>query len=308
MMTYIPKMALQLQSFATVEEMNYHMNLHYLSFKSNLTKSNDVIFHLIKKYACKVAGVCWLKQESLANLAQVSVKTVERAMKFLKEKGVLKIYHTKRSNGLNGNCYYVLLPFQGELLMDDEEIVAVEEGNVGAVDCQQTYETSKLQDVQKEDKLFISSNKALENSVKTKKEEELINNGRVQSNIYHLFNSKHSVPTNTITADEYQELIDDLVESQFSEEVAIEITNRVLQICPKNKLQKVRIFYAKALTKFKKRLAYHQPVFSVVNYFVKLVEEAIQVTYKSVGATETKPISPANPRILEILGDKLIYG
>jgi hypothetical protein len=113
--TYIPSIALQLKNFTSVEEMNVHMNLQYVSIKSRLTKSYDQIFHLIKKYACKVAGVCWLKQEKIAALAGVSAKTVERALQFLKENGIVKIYHTKRSNGLNGSCYYVLQPFKGEL-------------------------------------------------------------------------------------------------------------------------------------------------------------------------------------------------
>jgi hypothetical protein len=85
------------------------------------------------------------------------VKTVERAMKLLKEIGVIKIYHTKRSNGLNGNCYYVLQPFQGDLAIDDEEIVSVEEGNVGAEESPQPYETPKAGDYQTKDKLYIRS-------------------------------------------------------------------------------------------------------------------------------------------------------
>jgi hypothetical protein len=140
--TYIPPIALQLRTFSNVEEMNEHMNLQYLLIKSKLTKSYDVIFHLIKKYACKIAGVCWLKQEKLAELASVSIKTVERGLHFLKENGVVKIYHTRRSIGLNGHSYYVLQKFEGELPLDDEEIITVEERNVGAVDQEGNYETT----------------------------------------------------------------------------------------------------------------------------------------------------------------------
>jgi DNA-binding Lrp family transcriptional regulator len=86
--------------------------------------------------------VCWLKQEKLAELACVSVKTVVRVVKFLKENGVIKIYHTKRSNGLNGHSYYVLQKFEGDLPLDDEEIVAIEERNVGVEDVVGDYETA----------------------------------------------------------------------------------------------------------------------------------------------------------------------
>jgi hypothetical protein len=44
-----------------VDEMNVHMNLQYVIIKNRLTKSFDMIFHLIKKYGSKIAGVCWLK-------------------------------------------------------------------------------------------------------------------------------------------------------------------------------------------------------------------------------------------------------
>jgi hypothetical protein len=176
-MTYIPKLAYELQSFESLSEMNQHMNYHFSSLKYQLTKSNDVIFHLIKKYACKVAGVCWLKQESLASFADVSVKMVERAIKFLKENGVIKIFHTKRSNGLNGNCYYVLQPLEGQVVTDEEELVNLEEGNVGAVEALETYETATHKDHQTTDTLFTSSTKALESSLK-RKEEEIIYSAR----------------------------------------------------------------------------------------------------------------------------------
>jgi hypothetical protein len=98
------------------------------------------------------------------------VKTVERAIMFLKENGVIKIFHTKRSNGLNGNCYYVLQPFEDQFKMDDEKVVNVDEGNVGAREGQVSYETPMLKEHQTTEKLFISSDKALKNSLKTKEE------------------------------------------------------------------------------------------------------------------------------------------
>jgi hypothetical protein len=58
----------------------------------------------------------------------------------------VKIYHTKRSNELNGSCYYVLQPFKGELPMVGEIIVSVEEESVGALEVDQSYETTNLKD------------------------------------------------------------------------------------------------------------------------------------------------------------------
>jgi hypothetical protein len=272
-MTYIPKLAYELQSFTSITEMNQHMNYHFAALKDNLTRSNDVIFHLIKKYACKVAGVCWLKQESLACFADVSVKTVERAIRFLKEKGVIKIFHTKRSNGLNGNCYYVLQPFEGQFMMDDEKVVNVDEGNVGARKGQVSYETPMMKDNQTTEKLFISSDKALENSLKTK--EEIINNARVLSNTNRITKSKEHAPTTAISPLDYQKIVSHLVKLRFPEKVACKITNNVLKTFPTIKPVYIVRSYQRAFTKLQKRLAYPEPILSIFDYYMSLVREEL---------------------------------
>jgi predicted RNA-binding protein len=279
--TYIPPIALQLKTFTSVEEMNVHMNLQYMIIKSRLTKSFDLIFHLIKKYACKVAGVCWLKQEKIATLARVSAKTVERAMQFLKEHGVVKIYHTKRSNGLNGSCYYVLQPFKGELPMEEEIIVSVEEENVGAVEVVQNYETLNLKDDSRKDKLSLSSFKALESSFK--KEEEINYNARVKE-------------LNNVTEETYGNFVTFLVNHQFSEKAAVEVTDRVLQTCAVNHPGEVLKAYAKAVQKLQKRLGYDQPIYSIMEYFYRLVVEELRPSYlpKKTRKTKPAPLFPTN--------------
>jgi hypothetical protein len=276
--TYIPPIALKLKTFSSVEEMNEHMNLQYLLIKNRLTKSYDVIFHLIKKYACKVAGVCWLKQEKLAELASVSVKTVERGLHFLKENGVVKIYHTKRSNGLNGHSYYVLQKFEGELPLDDEEIVGVEERNVGAVDVVGGCETVGFEGDSVDDKRPLSSYKALESSFETKEEE----------NIYRRAREKYKNHSHSIKEDYYQELIDFLVHSGFLREVADEITERVLEKNEGIIAPVIMNAYLGALRKFRERLAYQKPVYSVVDYVVKLVQEEIRPGYVGVTREDRK--------------------
>jgi hypothetical protein len=265
--TYIPPIALKLKSFTSVEEMNEHMNLQYLLIKSRLTKSYDLIFHLIKKYSCKVAGVCWLKQEKLAELASVSVKTVERGLYFLKENGVVKIYHTKRSNGLNGHSYYVLQRFEGELPLDDEEIVGVEERNVGAVDVVGDYETVGFEGCKVDDKRPLSSYKALESSFETNEEENIYNRAR------------EKIKSKTIKEDDYQELVEFLVHNGFLKEAAGEIMERVLEKSEGIMAPVIMQAYMRALRKFRERLEYQQPVYSVVDYMVRLVQEEIRPRY-----------------------------
>jgi hypothetical protein len=274
-MTYVPKLAQELQSFSTVEEMNDHMNLHYYSFQKNITKSQDKIFHLIKKYACVVASVCWLKQDSLAKFAEVSIKTVERGLKFFKDLGVLKIYHTKRSNGLNGNCYYVLQPYQEELLIDSEKIVSVEE-NVGAGEGLPDCETSGLEATKSKDKLLRNSVKALENSYKTKNEEDYINNARVFSYRSSINNFKEHLPTTLVSQEDYRKLVKHLVKKQFLEKDARNIIAHVIKAFPYKAPVYIMKANEKAFFQLQKRLKYEEPIFSLVDYFIALVAAEFQ--------------------------------
>lgn len=267
-MSFIPKLAKELQSFESIEEMNRHMDLHYLALKDILTDSFDRVFHVLKKYSCKAAGVCWLKQDNLAAQAEVSTKTVERTLKLLKDTGVLKIYHTKRGNGLNGNCYYVLQPYTGELLMDDEEIVEVEEGgNVGAVEFLANYAIPAFNLNQINEKLFKSSFKTLQSSLKHL-EEDYSDSARVQSNIINPLNLD-----NTLYA--YEAIIEHLVENNFSHNAATEIVAKVVQ---SNRIEPLKLLVAcaKALNKFRKRLTLKKPIESVVAYLVCLIHKEIE--------------------------------
>lgn len=156
-MSHVPKIAYKLQSFTSVEEMNKQMNFHYRHIKELLTPSFDQVFHLLKKYSCKVPGVCWLKQGTIAQDLNVSIKTVERAIKFLKEQHIIKIYHTKRGN-LNANSYYVFQPCTKFL---EEEIFLVEEAEeviVGTEEVQKPLEPQGLGELDKQEKLFRNSN------------------------------------------------------------------------------------------------------------------------------------------------------
>jgi hypothetical protein len=282
--TYIPPIAIQLKTFSSVEEMNEHMNLQYLLMKSRLTKSYDVIFHLIKKYACKVAGVCWLKQEKLAELACVSVKTVERGLKFLKENGVVKIYHTKRSNGLNGHSYYLLQKFEGEMPLVAEEIVAVEERNVGAEDVVGDYEKAGVEGCNQDDKRPLSSYKAIESSFETKEEEKIYIHAREELKIH----------SHSIKEDDYQELVGFLVHNGFSREAAGEITKRVLENNGGIMAPVIMKAYLQALRKFRERLEYRKPVYSVVDYVVRLVQGEICPGYVDVKGQGRKQMGEVN--------------
>jgi hypothetical protein len=225
-MTFIPKLAYELQSFVPLSEMNQHMNYHFAALKDQLTKSNDVIFH------------------------------------------------PKRSNGLNGNCFYFLQPFKGQVVMVEELLVNLEEGNVGAGEVLEIYKTPTLNDHQTIDKLSISSTKALESSLKTK-EEEIIYSARVLSNINNINNIKEHEPTILIKPEDYLKLVNHLVGKRFSEKVARKITDSVLKAFPTIKPIYIMKSYERAFSKLQKRLAYPEPILSIVDYYMSLVREEL---------------------------------
>lgn len=153
LMSHVPVNAIKLQSFSDIKELNKHMNFHYVHIKHILTECFDKVFHLLKKYSCKVPGVCWIKQEKIADLLNISIKTVERAIKFLKDNEILKIHHTKRGN-LNGYAYYVLQPCRK---FPEEEVFWVEEATVGTEDVPQSLEPQGFRGEDNHQKLFKSS-------------------------------------------------------------------------------------------------------------------------------------------------------
>lgn len=161
-------MAKRLQSFNSVAEFNQNMNYHYTNIKDTLTKSYDKVFFEMKKHACKVAGVCWLKQSTIADRTKVSLPTVERAIKFLVNNGVIKVVHTKRKNGLNGAAYYVFQPYdlEAEEIIDYIEEVAAEVAelqNDGASEVGQALVSQGIEGTKKDVNLLssLSSNPSL---------------------------------------------------------------------------------------------------------------------------------------------------
>lgn len=98
------------QSFASVEDMIAQVKLFERTYI--LTPAIKAVLNTIKLHAKRYfAGVCWLKREEIAKRAKVSLASVKRAIKELKEVGILTVYphiHTKR--GGQAHNIYVINP------------------------------------------------------------------------------------------------------------------------------------------------------------------------------------------------------
>ena len=96
------------QTFQTTEEMIAQIKLFESTYE--LTPAVKAVLNTIKLHAKKTfVGVCWLYREEIAKKAKVSLGSVKRAIKLLKESGILSVYthiHTKRG-GQSHNVYVI---------------------------------------------------------------------------------------------------------------------------------------------------------------------------------------------------------
>lgn len=99
------------QTFQTVKELNEVVK-RFVAFY-DLTDAIKAVLDTIKLHSKRFFGVCWLRKERIAEKAGVSMSTVDRAIKGLKETGILKVIpfnHTKF--GRRTHNVYILNPFE----------------------------------------------------------------------------------------------------------------------------------------------------------------------------------------------------
>lgn len=97
------------QSFQSVEELNAAVK----QFQSvyDLTDAIKAVLNTIKLHSKQIFGVCWMKKERIAEKAKVSMSTVDRAIKGLKETGFLTVKPFKHTKfGRQTHNVYILNP------------------------------------------------------------------------------------------------------------------------------------------------------------------------------------------------------
>ena len=96
------------QTFQTTEEMIEQIKRFESTYE--LTPAVKAVLNTIKLHAKKTfIGVCWLYREEIAKKAKVSLGSVKRAIKLLRESGILSVYthiHTKKG-GQSHNIYVI---------------------------------------------------------------------------------------------------------------------------------------------------------------------------------------------------------
>lgn len=111
------------QSFATIDEMNALVK-RFVSIY-DLTSAAASVLNTIKLHAKHFVGVCWLYREEIARKAGVSLSSVNRAIKALKETGILTVHHTihTKRGGQTHSVYVINSDFTGAEITPNEPTV-----------------------------------------------------------------------------------------------------------------------------------------------------------------------------------------
>ena len=89
-------------SFASVREMDEHVECHIRKHFYDLTDSDQAVLHKIASHSLDYPGACHLKAKTIAEAIDLSVRTVFRSLKHLEELRIIQRIHTKKLNGIKG--------------------------------------------------------------------------------------------------------------------------------------------------------------------------------------------------------------
>lgn len=121
------------QTFQTIEELNASVK-HFESLY-DLTDAIKAVLNTIKLHSKRYFGVCWLRKEKIAQKAKVSMSTVDRAIKGLKETGFLTVMPFKHTKfGRQTHNVYILNPLR-EAAQEVPNEVALEEEKETSKSC-----------------------------------------------------------------------------------------------------------------------------------------------------------------------------
>lgn len=95
------------QTFSSVDEMTEQIKIFESLY--DITPAAKAVLNTLKLHSKRFIGVCWLYREEIARKAGVSLSSVKRTIKALKEIGILTVHehiHTKRG-GKTHNIYVI---------------------------------------------------------------------------------------------------------------------------------------------------------------------------------------------------------
>lgn len=86
----------QFATFQSIEELNHAVRRFLYTHSHELKPSVIQTIKTISRFSCKIFWVCWTKIDTLASAVGISRSSVERAIRTLKQYGILTVQKTDR--------------------------------------------------------------------------------------------------------------------------------------------------------------------------------------------------------------------
>lgn len=117
---YILSLASPHQSFKSVEAMDNSL-LHFVDCHGlRIGETALKILEFLSRHSLKVIGVSWLSTASLAEMADISDRTLQRILNRLEKLGIIKRLPTVRPDGGQGINLIVIQPQEVETVVKDQ--------------------------------------------------------------------------------------------------------------------------------------------------------------------------------------------
>ncbi|SDI83258.1 hypothetical protein [Natribacillus halophilus] len=88
-----------LSPFTDVDALNHAIRSHLYDHKHELSRGAVAVFKVIARHTIKTVGVAFLKHDTIAGQAGVSMSTVKRSIQALKERSMIDVHRTTRLRG-----------------------------------------------------------------------------------------------------------------------------------------------------------------------------------------------------------------
>ena len=88
---------------------NYFAMIPEWVMLSDISKSAVLVYLILQRYTNDQTMTCWPSRETIGQRARVSVATVDKCLKELREIGAIQIIHRKKGQGMNSSNLYRLI-------------------------------------------------------------------------------------------------------------------------------------------------------------------------------------------------------
>lgn len=148
-----------LTTFQSVKELNDAIRSYKEKYSADLSKNQLAVLNLLHRYSCKYPGVSFLSKSTIAEMLQISRRTVIRVCQYLESLGIIKQLEMKRKSDMQQTSNAIII----------QKIVDVNNDiNIGTNDDVDTQDATEINDICHTKKTnSISKTKSINNNTRT---------------------------------------------------------------------------------------------------------------------------------------------